>query len=164
VKGKAEFGSFFAYHGSKLENFHSIIHRGLVSALNKRSAYGFGTYLSSHLIVSKSYAELAKGWKYSKLGTFRLSNYCPQKDNLGIDKVAVPAYLGNIHTPANGNLQSDSMMNIAVQCVAVVEVVDDPSIKKVDVGIVGNSARKYLVVNRDELMQLYCLILFQNLT
>ena len=30
-----EYGTFLAYHGSRMENFHSIIHNGLLSHMNK---------------------------------------------------------------------------------------------------------------------------------
>jgi hypothetical protein len=32
---RGTFGTFYAYHGSRLENFHSILHHGLISHLNK---------------------------------------------------------------------------------------------------------------------------------
>lgn len=46
---KSLYGSFYAFHGSALENYHSILHNGLAISLNKRSLFGFGTYLSSKL-------------------------------------------------------------------------------------------------------------------
>lgn len=57
---RAEFGSFFAYHGSPEHNFHSIIHRGLRCSLNVRDAYGPGTYLSSDLETAKLYSGRSK--------------------------------------------------------------------------------------------------------
>lgn len=35
VEAKNTYGSFFAFHGSKIENFHSILHNGLINCLNK---------------------------------------------------------------------------------------------------------------------------------
>ncbi|XP_037042483.1 protein mono-ADP-ribosyltransferase PARP16-like isoform X2 [Bradysia coprophila] len=60
---KAEYGSFFAYHGSPGHNFHSIIHRGLRCSLNVRQFYGPGSYLTSYLETATSYA--ARYWGYS---------------------------------------------------------------------------------------------------
>lgn len=71
---KVTHGSFFAYHGSPLENFHSIIHRGLKNELNIRKAYGHGTYLSSTLKVSKGYSTGSEAWGHSALMTPHVSN------------------------------------------------------------------------------------------
>lgn len=48
---KAKHGSTFAFHGSSMENWHSILRRGLVNASGTRlqlngAAYGSGIYLS----------------------------------------------------------------------------------------------------------------------
>ncbi|KAG4069031.1 hypothetical protein HA402_008342 [Bradysia odoriphaga] len=58
---KAEYGSFFAYHGSPGQNFHSIMHRGLRSSLNVRSSYGSGTYLTSNLNTASRYSHQKQG-------------------------------------------------------------------------------------------------------
>uniref|UniRef100_A0A1X7T225 PARP catalytic domain-containing protein n=1 Tax=Amphimedon queenslandica TaxID=400682 RepID=A0A1X7T225_AMPQE len=34
----SEYGTFLAYHGSRVENFHPIAHNGLLSHINKESA------------------------------------------------------------------------------------------------------------------------------
>lgn len=60
--------TMFAYHGSRLENFHSILHNGLVSHMNKISVFGEGTYLSSELSVSLLYSPTGLGWDKSCLG------------------------------------------------------------------------------------------------
>ncbi|KAG4070869.1 hypothetical protein HA402_011095 [Bradysia odoriphaga] len=60
-------GTFFAYHGSSFENFHSIIHRGLISALNERSAHGFGTYLSLNYMTAFHYSSVSTIWPHSRL-------------------------------------------------------------------------------------------------
>ncbi|XP_037042284.1 protein mono-ADP-ribosyltransferase PARP16-like [Bradysia coprophila] len=64
---KERHGTFFAYHGSNFENFHSIIHRGLIGALNERSAYGFGTYLSMNYLTAFQYASQSTIWPHSRL-------------------------------------------------------------------------------------------------
>lgn len=58
----------YAYHGSRVENFHSILHNGLAGHMNKMSLFGKGTYLSSELAVSMLYSPGGQGWKKSQLG------------------------------------------------------------------------------------------------
>ncbi|XP_071964908.1 protein mono-ADP-ribosyltransferase PARP16-like [Antedon mediterranea] len=58
----------YAYHGSRLENFYSILHNGLHSHMNKTSLFGEGTYLSSDLSISLPYSPTCKGWHSSNLG------------------------------------------------------------------------------------------------
>ena len=79
---------FYAYHGSKLENFHSIINYGLQQHFNKvfnfkfiivfivlynsffqNSLFGQGIYLSSELSVSLSYSPNSYSWGRSMLGS-----------------------------------------------------------------------------------------------
>ncbi|XP_071107834.1 protein mono-ADP-ribosyltransferase PARP16-like [Haliotis cracherodii] len=59
---------FFAYHGSRIENFHSILHNGLASHMNKVSMFGEGTYLSGELAVSMTYSPTGLTWDCSELG------------------------------------------------------------------------------------------------
>ncbi|XP_076294533.1 protein mono-ADP-ribosyltransferase PARP16 [Lasioglossum baleicum] len=61
--------TFYAYHGSRLENFHSIIHYGLQQSMCKRSLFGEGIYLSSELGVSLPYSRVGYGWGGSILGS-----------------------------------------------------------------------------------------------
>ncbi|XP_064620970.1 protein mono-ADP-ribosyltransferase PARP16-like [Lineus longissimus] len=58
----------YAYHGSRLENFHSILHNGLHSHMNKNSLFGEGTYLSSELSVTMPYCPTGKAWGKSQIG------------------------------------------------------------------------------------------------
>ncbi|XP_021958202.1 protein mono-ADP-ribosyltransferase PARP16 isoform X2 [Folsomia candida] len=124
---KVTHGSFFAYHGSPLENFHSIIHRGLKNELNIRKAYGHGTYLSSTLKVSKGYSTGSEAWGHSALMT-------PHVD-VGLE------LLRKEH----------------LQCVAIVEVVNHPNLKKHKV---GGDGTHYYVVEKDEWLQLSHLIVY----
>uniref|UniRef100_C3YBP1 Poly [ADP-ribose] polymerase n=1 Tax=Branchiostoma floridae TaxID=7739 RepID=C3YBP1_BRAFL len=52
----------YAFHGSRLDNFYSILHNGLHAHLNK------GTYLSGDLGVSIIYSHKGQGWDRSMLG------------------------------------------------------------------------------------------------
>uniref|UniRef100_A0A8C9RQC6 Poly [ADP-ribose] polymerase n=1 Tax=Scleropages formosus TaxID=113540 RepID=A0A8C9RQC6_SCLFO len=58
----------YAFHGSRLENFHSIIHNGLHCHLNKTSLFGEGTYLTSDLSLAVLYSPHGNGWRESLLG------------------------------------------------------------------------------------------------
>ncbi|KAF0040970.1 hypothetical protein F2P81_006868 [Scophthalmus maximus] len=59
---------FYAFHGSRLENFHSIIHNGLHCHLNKNSVFGEGTYLTSDLSMAVLYSPHSSSWRESLLG------------------------------------------------------------------------------------------------
>jgi len=68
LSAKQEFGSFTAFHGSKVENFHSILHNGLINCLNQRDLYGSGTYLSAHISVAIEFSPFGFGFSKSLLG------------------------------------------------------------------------------------------------
>ncbi|XP_012536292.2 protein mono-ADP-ribosyltransferase PARP16 isoform X2 [Monomorium pharaonis] len=63
------YSTFYAYHGSRLENFHSIVHYGLQQNMCKRSEFGKGIYFSSELGVSLPYSPVGYGWGGSLLGS-----------------------------------------------------------------------------------------------
>ncbi|XP_028399236.1 protein mono-ADP-ribosyltransferase PARP16-like [Dendronephthya gigantea] len=65
---RQEMDILYGYHGSRVENFYSILHNGLHAHLNKTSLFGEGTYLSSDLNVSILYSKFGEGWKHSRLG------------------------------------------------------------------------------------------------
>ncbi|XP_075681389.1 poly(ADP-ribose) polymerase 16 [Dermatophagoides pteronyssinus] len=65
----AQYGSFYAFHGSPMENFHSILHNGLIYSLNKRNMLGIGTYFSSKLEVAILFSPFGlNNFKGSRLG------------------------------------------------------------------------------------------------
>nr|XP_043871816.1 protein mono-ADP-ribosyltransferase PARP6-like isoform X2 [Solea senegalensis] len=60
------YGSTFAFHGSHIENWHSILRNGLVNASYTKlqlhgAAYGKGIYLSPIASISFEYSEMGKG-------------------------------------------------------------------------------------------------------
>ncbi|CAK6961580.1 protein mono-ADP-ribosyltransferase PARP6-like [Scomber scombrus] len=60
------FGSTFAFHGSHIENWHSILRNGLINASYTKlqlhgAAYGKGIYLSPISSISFGYSEMGKG-------------------------------------------------------------------------------------------------------
>ncbi|EGV96793.1 Poly [ADP-ribose] polymerase 8 [Cricetulus griseus] len=67
---KKLFGSTFAFHGSHIENWHSILRNGLVVASNTRlqlhgAMYGSGIYLSPMSSISFGYSGMNKKQKVS---------------------------------------------------------------------------------------------------
>ncbi|KAJ8407745.1 hypothetical protein AAFF_G00267890 [Aldrovandia affinis] len=67
-KTRGERNLLYAFHGSRLENFHSIVHNGLHCHLNKTSLFGEGTYLTSDLSMAVLYSPHGNGWRESLLG------------------------------------------------------------------------------------------------
>ncbi|XP_066449002.1 protein mono-ADP-ribosyltransferase PARP16 [Eleutherodactylus coqui] len=65
---RGETNVMYALHGSRLENFHSILHNGLHCHLNKTSLFGEGTYLTSDLSLALLYSPHGHGWPCSILG------------------------------------------------------------------------------------------------
>lgn len=64
---KAKHGSVFAFHGSAIENWHSILRRGLFNASGTKlmtagAAYGNGIYLSPDSAVSFGYSRMGYGY------------------------------------------------------------------------------------------------------
>ncbi|XP_033491460.1 protein mono-ADP-ribosyltransferase PARP6 [Epinephelus lanceolatus] len=60
------FGSTFAFHGSHIENWHSILRNGLINASYTKlqlhgAAYGKGIYLSPISSISFGYSEMGQG-------------------------------------------------------------------------------------------------------
>ena len=68
VEAAERYGTFWAFHGSTVESFHSIAHNGLVNCLNKRSLFGSGTYVSSELSVAVEFSPFGFGWDKSVIG------------------------------------------------------------------------------------------------
>uniref|UniRef100_A0A663MXE1 Poly [ADP-ribose] polymerase n=1 Tax=Athene cunicularia TaxID=194338 RepID=A0A663MXE1_ATHCN len=66
---KGERDLIYAFHGSRLENFHSILHNGLHCHLNRTSLFGEGTYLTSDLSLALLYSPHGLGWQRSMLGS-----------------------------------------------------------------------------------------------
>ncbi|XP_061451517.1 protein mono-ADP-ribosyltransferase PARP16 isoform X2 [Rhineura floridana] len=67
-ESKAGRDLIYAFHGSRLENFHSIVHNGLQCHLNRTSLFGEGTYLTSDLSLALLYSPHGLGWQRSVMG------------------------------------------------------------------------------------------------
>eukprot|EP01027_Heterolobosea_sp_BB2_P003868 GEZU01005824.1.p1 GENE.GEZU01005824.1~~GEZU01005824.1.p1 ORF type:complete len:667 (+),score=191.50 GEZU01005824.1:150-2150(+) len=71
---KKQYGSFFAWHGSPLPNWHAILRSGLKNMSGTKgqlhgAAYGSGVYLAATSSVSFGYARTGAGWSNSVFGS-----------------------------------------------------------------------------------------------
>ncbi|XP_033107348.1 protein mono-ADP-ribosyltransferase PARP6-like [Anneissia japonica] len=78
-KAKQESGSVFAFHGSHIENWHSILRKGLINASGTKyqlhgAAYGQGIYLSPHSSVSFGYSGMGHGFHRDPHRTIHVTN------------------------------------------------------------------------------------------
>lgn len=60
--------TFHGFHGSRLDNWFSILHNGLQQHRSKTSKFGEGIYLSSDIVLSLNYSTRGIGWEKSLLG------------------------------------------------------------------------------------------------
>ena len=60
--------TYWAFHGSRLDNFYSILNYGLQQHLNKTGLFGEGIYLCEDLGVCLTYSSQGLGWNKSSLG------------------------------------------------------------------------------------------------
>jgi len=60
--------NLWAFHGSRLDNFHSILNFGLQQHMNKVSLFGEGIYLARDLGVCLAYSHRGQTWQKSALG------------------------------------------------------------------------------------------------
>uniref|UniRef100_A0A9J8DC59 Poly [ADP-ribose] polymerase n=1 Tax=Cyprinus carpio carpio TaxID=630221 RepID=A0A9J8DC59_CYPCA len=115
---KGLFGSTFAFHGSHIENWHSILRNGLVVASNTRlqlhgAIYGIGIYLSPLSSISFGYSGMNK--KQQKVAS---------KDETSQKKGQNPQFL-----------QSRNL-----KCIALCEVITSPDLHKHgDIWVVPNT-------------------------
>eukprot|EP01080_Neovahlkampfia_damariscottae_P011934 gene11934-5335_t len=73
-EAKKKYGSFYAWHGSALCNWHAIMRNGLknmsgTSGQRHGAAYGSGVYLAPDSSTSFGYMQYNPGWKNSTFGT-----------------------------------------------------------------------------------------------
>ncbi|CAB4059039.1 PARP16 [Lepeophtheirus salmonis] len=61
-------GDIYGYHGSKLQNFYSILSNGLQQHRNEVSLFGQGIYLSTDLNVVQYFSGSSTNWNKSILG------------------------------------------------------------------------------------------------
>ncbi|KXJ79711.1 hypothetical protein RP20_CCG028423 [Aedes albopictus] len=77
-----QFTRHYAYHGSKLFNFYSILNYGLQQHLNQTALFGQGIYMSAELHVTQMFAPTGAGWARSALGShLACTALCEYVDN-----------------------------------------------------------------------------------
>ncbi|XP_076857180.1 protein mono-ADP-ribosyltransferase PARP8 [Brachyhypopomus gauderio] len=125
---KGLFGSTFAFHGSHIENWHSILRNGLVVASNTRlqlhgAIYGSGIYLSPLSSISFGYSGMNK--KQQKVTS---------KDETATNKT-------NIHLQSQKKGQQPQFLQSRnLKCIALCEVITSPDLHKHgDIWVVPNT-------------------------
>ncbi|XP_069621722.1 protein mono-ADP-ribosyltransferase PARP6 isoform X3 [Ranitomeya imitator] len=115
---KKLYGSTFAFHGSHIENWHSILRNGLVNASYTKlqlhgAAYGKGIYLSPISSISFGYSGMGKG-----------QHRMPSKDEL------VQRYNRMNTIPQTRCLQSRFLQSRNLNCIALCEVITSKDLQK----------------------------------
>ncbi|XP_028264568.1 protein mono-ADP-ribosyltransferase PARP6-like [Parambassis ranga] len=115
---KKLYGSTFAFHGSHIENWHSILRNGLVNASYTKlqlhgAAYGKGIYLSPISSISFGYSEMGKGL-----------HQIPSKEEL-IEKYNRINLIKQEQPGENRFLQSSNL-----NCIALCEVITSKDLQK----------------------------------
>ncbi|XP_064792643.1 protein mono-ADP-ribosyltransferase PARP8-like isoform X1 [Oncorhynchus masou masou] len=120
------FGSTFAFHGSHIENWHSILRNGLVVASNTRlqlhgAIYGSGIYISPMSSISFGYSGMNK--KQLKVTS---------KDDTATNKT-------NLQSTKKGQ-QPQFLQSRNLKCIALCEVITSPDLHKHgDIWVVPNT-------------------------
>ncbi|KGL88414.1 Poly [ADP-ribose] polymerase 6, partial [Charadrius vociferus] len=115
---KKLYGSTFAFHGSHIENWHSILRNGLVNASYTKlqlhaAAYGKGIYLSPISSSSFGYSGMGKG-----------QHRMPSKDEL------VQRYNRMNTIPQTRSIQSRFLQSRNLNCIALCEVITSKDLQK----------------------------------
>ncbi|KAG7318285.1 hypothetical protein KOW79_018040 [Hemibagrus wyckioides] len=125
---KGHFGSTFAFHGSHIENWHSILRNGLVVASKTKlqlhgAIYGSGIYLSPLSSISFGYSGINK--KQQKIAS---------KDETATNKT-------NIHLQSQKKGQQPQFLQSRnLKCIALCEVITSPDLHKHgDIWVVPNT-------------------------
>ncbi|KAJ8005585.1 hypothetical protein DPEC_G00119470 [Dallia pectoralis] len=125
---KTLFGSTFAFHGSHIENWHSILRNGLVVASNTRlqlhgAIYGNGIYLSPMSSISFGYSGMNK--KQQKVAS---------KDETATNKTNL-----QLQSAKKGQ-QPQFLQSRNLKCIALCEVITSPDLHKHgDIWVVPNT-------------------------
>ncbi|KAG9355106.1 hypothetical protein JZ751_001819, partial [Albula glossodonta] len=126
---KTLFGSTFAFHGSHIENWHSILRNGLVVASNTRlqlhgAIYGSGIYLSPLSSISFGYSGMNK--KQQKVSS--------KDDMAASNKTNI-----NLQSQKKGH-QPQFLQSRNLKCIALCEVITSPDLHKHgDIWVVPNT-------------------------
>ncbi|GAB5567276.1 protein mono-ADP-ribosyltransferase PARP6 isoform X6 [Prionailurus iriomotensis] len=115
---KKLFGSTFAFHGSHIENWHSILRNGLVVASNTRlqlhgAMYGSGIYLSPMSSISFGYSGMNKKQKVTAK-----------------DEPASSSKSSSTSQSQKKGQQSQFLQSRNLKCIALCEVITSPDLHK----------------------------------
>ncbi|XP_025051914.1 poly [ADP-ribose] polymerase 8 isoform X5 [Alligator sinensis] len=113
------YGSTFAFHGSHIENWHSILRNGLVVASNTRlqlhgAMFGIGIYLSPLSSISFGYSGMNK--KQQKVSAK--------------DEPASSSKGSNASQSQKKGQQSQFLQSRNLKCIALCEVITSPDLHK----------------------------------
>ncbi|XP_066470337.1 protein mono-ADP-ribosyltransferase PARP8 isoform X2 [Tiliqua scincoides] len=116
---KTLYGSTFAFHGSHIENWHSILRNGLVVASNTRlqlhgAMFGSGIYLSPLSSISFGYSGMNK--KQQKVSAK--------------DEPASGSKNSNVLQSQKKGQQSQFLQSRNLKCIALCEVITSPDLHK----------------------------------
>ncbi|XP_035912793.1 protein mono-ADP-ribosyltransferase PARP16-like [Anopheles stephensi] len=139
-----EFRTRHAFHGSRLFNFHSILHYGLQQHLNKVSLFGEGIYLSAELQVSQMFSPNGSGWNKSSLGTH-------------LACIALCEYVDN---PNYVKSQEETSTSPDDGRIPATGASDGPSIMTASLTGNGSIPERYILVKNNELVQVRYLLLY----
>ncbi|XP_034390465.1 protein mono-ADP-ribosyltransferase PARP6-like [Cyclopterus lumpus] len=114
---KKLYGSTFAFHGSHIENWHSILRNGLINASCTKlqlhgAAYGNGIYLSPISSISFGYSEMGKG-----------RHQMPTKEELRKKH-------NQLHKIKQQHGRARFLQNRNLNCIALCEVVTSKDLQK----------------------------------
>ncbi|XP_028970561.1 protein mono-ADP-ribosyltransferase PARP6 isoform X2 [Esox lucius] len=120
---KKLYGSTFAFHGSHIENWHSILRNGLVNASYTKlqlhgAAYGKGIYLSPISSISFGYSGMGKG-----------QHRMPTKDEL-VQRYNRMNTIPQVQCLMSRPVQSRFLQSRNLNCIALCEVITSKDLQK----------------------------------
>ncbi|XP_064778356.1 protein mono-ADP-ribosyltransferase PARP6 isoform X1 [Oncorhynchus masou masou] len=120
---KKLYGSTFAFHGSHIENWHSVLRNGLVNASYTKlqlhgAAYGKGIYLSPISSISFGYSGMGKG-----------QHRMPTKDEL-VQRYNRMNTVPQVQCLMSRPLQSRFLQSRNLNCIALCEVITSKDLQK----------------------------------
>ncbi|KAM9765592.1 protein mono-ADP-ribosyltransferase PARP6 isoform 6-T7 [Menidia menidia] len=121
---KKLYGSTFAFHGSHIENWHSVLRNGLVNASYTKlqlhgAAYGKGIYLSPISSISFGYSGMGKG-----------QHRMPTKDELVQRYNRMNTIPQVRETRESRPIQSRFLQSRNLNCIALCEVITSKDLQK----------------------------------
>ncbi|XP_030233490.1 protein mono-ADP-ribosyltransferase PARP6 isoform X1 [Gadus morhua] len=121
---KKLYGSTFAFHGSHIENWHSVLRNGLVNASYTKlqlhgAAYGKGIYLSPISSISFGYSGMGKG-----------QHRMPTKDELVQRYNRMNTIPQNASCQQSRPIQSRFLQSRNLNCIALCEVITSKDLQK----------------------------------